>query len=75
MADNREGVGDSRAPSISELQKQVLSLVVRRFESTVEKPIDEVVLKVLSKRRKKWRRRHHLTPREGQKPHLPIRPP
>ena len=68
MADNREAAGESQAASISELQDQVLSIVVTKLERTVEKPIDNIVLKVLSKRRKKWRKRHHLVAREGEKP-------
>ena len=68
MAHNREAAGERQAPSISELQDQVLNIVVTKLEGTIEKPIDNIVLKVLSKRRKKWRRRHHLVLREGEKP-------
>ena len=67
MADNIEGVDESRSSNVAEVRKQVLTLVTRKFEGTIEKPIDNVVLKVLSKRRKKWRKRHHLSPK-GKKP-------
>lgn len=67
MADNREGGGGNGKANITELRKQVLTLVSRNFEGTVEKPIDDVVSRVLAKRRKKWRKRHNLSS-EGAKP-------
>lgn len=66
MADYSEGGVESKSSNIAELRKQVLSLVTRKFEGTIEKPIDDVVSGVLMKRRKKWRRRHNL-PSEGEK--------
>lgn len=66
MADYSEGGVESKSSNIAELRKQALSLVTRKFEGTVEKPIDDVVSGVLVKRRKKWRRRHNL-PSEGEK--------
>lgn len=66
MADNGEGGDENRSSNIAELRKQVLSLVTRRFEGTIEKPISDVVSRVLCKRRKKWRKRHDL-PSEGKK--------
>ena len=68
MADNSEGGNGSSSSNIAELRKQVITLVARKFEGTLEKPIDDVVSKVLNKRRKKWRKRHKL-PAEGEKLH------
>lgn len=67
MADNSEGGGSTVKANIAELRKQVLTLVARNFEGTVEKPIDDVVSRILYKRRKKWRKRHNLSC-EGAKP-------
>ena len=66
MADNGEGGGEKPRTNITELRQQVLTLVVRNFEGAAEKPIDDVVSRVLTKRRKKWRKRHNL-PSEGNK--------
>ena len=66
MADNGEGGKGSSSSNIAELRKQVITLVARKFEGTIEKPIDDVVSNVLTKRRKKWRKRHKL-PAQGEK--------
>ena len=66
MADNGEGGGEKPRTDITGLRQQVLTLVARNFEGAAEKPIDEVVSRVLTKRRKKWRKRHNL-PSEGNK--------
>ena len=66
MADNGEGGGGNDSSAIAEIRKQVLTLVTRNFEGAIEKPIDDVVSRVLSKRRKKWRKRHCLS--KGTKP-------
>ena len=67
MADNGEGGGEKPRTDITELRQQVLTLVSRNFQGAAEKPIDEVASRVLTKRRKKWRKRHNLTS-EGNKP-------
>lgn len=72
MADYSEGGVECKSSNIVELRKQVLSLVTRKFEGTIEKPIDDVVSGVLLKRRKKWRRRHHLSS-EGEKLNIPTK--
>ena len=66
MADNGKGGGAKPRTDITGLRQQVLTLVSRNFEGAAEKPIDEVACRVLTKRRKKWRKRHKL-PSEGNK--------
>ena len=67
MADTGEGGSVKRGTDIAELRQQVLTFVARSLRGAVEKPIDEAVSRVLSKRRRKWRKRHNL-PSEGNKP-------
>ena len=66
MADNGEGGDEKPGTDIAQLRQQVLTFVARSLQGAAEKPIDEVVSRVLTKRRRKWRRRHNL-PSEGNK--------